>query len=76
MKLMMVKKVSEIHPNLIMILDVSLILYAENGLNPSSFAARAAASTQADFYSCIASAIGTLKGDLHNDAAEATLDFL
>ncbi len=53
--------------------DVSLILYAEHELNASTFAARVTASTQSDFYSCIVSAIGTLRGPLHGGANEEAM---
>jgi 2-methylcitrate synthase len=54
-------------------LDISLILYAEHEFNASTFAARVAASTLADFYSAIVAAIGTLRGWLHGGANEAAL---
>lgn len=54
-------------------IDVSLILYAEHELNASTFAARVTASTQSDFYSCIVSAIGTLRGALHGGANEEAM---
>lgn len=57
-------------------LDASLILYAEHEFNASTFAARVTASTLTDFYSCITSAIGTLRGPLHGGANEATMDFM
>lgn len=53
--------------------DVSLILYAEHELNASTFAARVTASTESDFYSCITSAIGTLRGPLHGGANEEAM---
>ncbi len=57
-------------------MDVSLVLYAEHEFNASTFAARIAASTLADFYSTIAAAIGTLRGPLHGGANEAALDLI
>eukprot|EP00457_Paulinella_chromatophora_P007383 gb/GEZN01007406.1/.p1 GENE.gb/GEZN01007406.1/~~gb/GEZN01007406.1/.p1 ORF type:complete len:382 (+),score=38.48 gb/GEZN01007406.1/:38-1183(+) len=51
--------------------DQSLILYAEHGYAASTFNARVVASTLSDAHSCIASAIGTLKGPLHGGANEA-----
>jgi len=57
-------------------LNASLILYAEHEFNASTFAARVTASTLADFYSCITSAIGTLRGPLHGGANEATMAFI
>ena len=57
-------------------MDISLILYAEHDFNASTFAARVTASTRADFYSAITSAIGTLRGPLHGGANEAAMEFL
>ena len=55
------------------LIDKDLILHAEHGVNASSFAARVAASTRADFYSCMTAAISTLKGPLHGGAAEGVM---
>lgn len=57
-------------------LDLSLILYAEHEFNASTFAARVCASTDSDFYSCIVSAIGTLRGSLHGGANEAAMTLI
>lgn len=57
-------------------LDVSLILYAEHEFNASTFAARVTASTGADFYSAICSAIGTLRGPLHGGANEQAMELI
>lgn len=57
-------------------LDVSLILYAEHEFNASTFAARVTASTLADFYSALTTAIGTLRGPLHGGANEAAMELL
>ncbi len=64
------KKPSEEHRRAI---DVSLILYAEHEFNASTFAARVTASTESDFYSCIVSAVGTLRGALHGGANEEAM---
>lgn len=56
--------------------DQSLILYAEHGYNASTFAALITASTLSDMYSCIASAVGTLKGPLHGGANEKAIEML
>jgi 2-methylcitrate synthase len=53
--------------------DASLTLYAEHGFNASTFAARVAVATLADFYSGITAAIGTLSGPLHGGANEAAM---
>jgi len=55
------------------LVDVSLVLYAEHEFNASTFAARVTASTLSDFYSCIVSAIGTLRGPLHGGANEEAM---
>lgn len=57
-------------------MDVSLILYAEHEFNASTFAARVTASTESDFYSCIVSAIGTLRGALHGGANEEAMKLI
>lgn len=57
-------------------INVSLILYAEHEFNASTFAARVTASTNSDFYSCICSAIGTLRGPLHGGANEFAMDLI
>ena len=54
-------------------LDKSLILYAEHEFNASTFTARVIAGTGSDLYSCIAGAIGALRGPKHGGANEAAL---
>lgn len=58
------------------VLNLSLILYAEHEFNASTFAARVTAATLSDFYSCICSAIGTLRGSLHGGANEEALKLI
>jgi len=58
------------------IMDVALILYADHGMNASTFGATVAASTLADLYSTIIAAISTLKGPLHGGAIEAALNLI
>ncbi|OGT38837.1 MAG: 2-methylcitrate synthase [Gammaproteobacteria bacterium RIFCSPHIGHO2_12_FULL_38_14] len=70
MQLLLGKKPSE---EIRRCLDVSLILYAEHEFNASTFAARVTASTLSDFYSCIVTAIGTLRGALHGGANEEAM---
>lgn len=55
------------------VLDVSLILHADHGMNASTFAAIVTASTLSDMYSAITSAIGALKGPLHGGANEGVI---
>jgi citrate synthase len=56
--------------------DAALVLHAEHGLNASTFAARVTAGTTADIYSCVVSAIGTLKGPLHGGANVRVMQML
>lgn len=58
------------------VLDKSLILYAEHELNASTFAARIIASTLSDLHSAIIAAIGALKGPLHGGANEKAMEML
>ena len=55
-------------------LDRSLILYAEHEFNASTFTARVIAGTGSDIYSCIAGAIGALRGPKHGGANEVALE--
>lgn len=55
------------------VMSTSLILYAEHEFNASTFTARICASTLSDFYSCIAAAIGSLRGPLHGGANEEAM---
>jgi len=49
-------------------LDAYFVLLADHGFNASTFAARVTASTWADMYASVTSAIATLQGDLHGGA--------
>jgi 2-methylcitrate synthase len=51
-------------------LDRSLILYAEHEFNASTFTARVIAGTGSGIYSCVAGAIGALRGPKHGGANE------
>src|SRR5207344_594754 len=55
-------------------MHTSLNLYAEHEFNASTFAARVIAGTGSDMYSCIAGAIGALRGPKHGGANEAAFD--
>lgn len=55
------------------VMSTSLILYAEHEFNASTFTARICASTLSDIYSCIAAAIGSLRGPLHGGANEKAM---
>jgi citrate synthase len=58
------------------IIDASLILHAEHGMNASTFAARVTGGTLADMHSAVTSAIGALKGPLHGGANEQVMRML
>lgn len=58
-------------------IDLALVLLADHELNPSSFAARIAASTDASLLACLMAALATLSGPRHGgacDRVEALLD--
>src|SRR5688572_6154164 len=56
--------------------DAILILYAEHEFNASTFSARVTASTIADMYAAITTALGTWKGPLHGGANEESMKML
>jgi len=58
------------------IMDVALIVHAEHTMNASTFSALVTASTEADPYTSISAAIGTLSGPLHGGANEEVLYML
>src|SRR5579863_2564513 len=55
-------------------MQTSLILYAEHEFNASTFTARVIAGTGSDLYSCIAGAIGALRGPKHGGANEVAFE--
>lgn len=55
-------------------MQVSLNLYAEHEFNASTFTARVIAGTGSDIYSCIAGAIGALRGPKHGGANEVAFE--
>ena len=55
-------------------MHTSLILYAEHEFNASTFTSRVIAGTGSDFYSCIAGAIGALRGPKHGGANEVAFE--
>lgn len=63
----------EPNPLLERIMDVALIVHAEHTINASTFSALVTASTLADPYTVVSSAIGTLSGPLHGGANEQVL---
>lgn len=69
------RRVSEAAPAI----ERALVLAADHELNPSSFAARVAASAGGDLYACLGAAIATLSGPRHGgacDRVEALVDAL
>jgi citrate synthase len=58
------------------VLDTCLILHAEHTMNASTFCGLVTASTLADPYTVVASAIGALKGPLHGGANEEVIAML
>jgi len=57
-------------------LDVGLVCHAEHSFNASTFAAREVASTRAHMYAAVASAVGSLSGDLHGGANARVMEML
>ncbi|MEO7035681.1 MAG: citrate synthase [Polyangiaceae bacterium] len=57
-------------------LDAYWVTVSDHGLNASTFAPRVVASTGSDVISCIAAALGALKGPLHGGAPGPVLDML
>ncbi|MFP5305710.1 MAG: 2-methylcitrate synthase [Gammaproteobacteria bacterium] len=55
-------------------MHTSLILYAEHEFNASTFTGRVIAGTGSDIYSCIAGAIGALRGPKHGGANEVAFE--
>jgi len=58
------------------IMDVALIVHAEHTMNASTFSTMVVASSQADPYSSISAAVGSLSGALHGGANEDVLRML
>jgi len=61
-------------PSWVRAMHTSLILYAEHEFNASTFAARVIAGTGSDMHSCIAGAIGALRGFRHGGANEVAFE--
>ena len=64
------KKPSELDSKL---LEISMILHADHGMNASTLTAVATSASLSDLYSSIVGAIGSLKGPLHGGANEVVL---
>jgi len=63
-------------PEIVKLFDACLILHAEHTINASTFSAMVTASTLANPFSSVASAVGTLSGPLHGGANENVLAML
>ncbi len=57
-------------------IDTVFVLYADHGFNASTFSARVTASSLADLYAAVTTAIGTLKGRLHGGANQQAMEML
>ncbi|PZR59748.1 MAG: citrate synthase [Candidatus Meridianibacter frigidus] len=57
-------------------LDTYLVLLADHSFNASTFSARVTASTRADIYAAVTSAVATLEGDLHGGAPSKVMTML
>jgi citrate synthase len=66
----------EPEPDVARVMDICFILHAEHSMNASTFAGRVTASTLADPYTVISSAIGALTGPLHGGANEQVIHML
>jgi citrate synthase len=58
------------------IIRTALVLLADHELNPSTFAARVAASTRASFAACCMAGYATLTGPFHGEAAAHAVTYL
>ena len=67
---------NEPEPMMAEVLDTALVLHAEHTMNASTFSGMVTASTLADAYTLVSSAIGSLAGPLHGGASEKVLDML
>jgi citrate synthase len=57
-------------PAVVSLLQAALVLYADNGLNPSSFTARCVASAGSTPYALVAAGLAALRGSKHGGACE------
>ena len=58
------------HAAVARLLDAALVLYADNGLNPSSFTARCVASAGSTPYAVVTAGLAALQGSKHGGACE------
>ncbi|MDM7916666.1 MAG: citrate synthase/methylcitrate synthase, partial [Candidatus Eisenbacteria bacterium] len=60
-------------PRYARVMDISLILHADHGMNASTFTTMVVNSSMADMYGSVAAGIASLKGPLHGGANEMVL---
>ena len=60
-------------PELATLMDLSLILHADHGMNASTFSTMVVNSSLSDMYGSITAGLASLKGPLHGGANEAVL---
>lgn len=58
------------------VFDTALILHMDHGCNNSTFTARVVSSTEADIYTAVVAALGSLSGPLHGGANERVIHML
>jgi citrate synthase len=58
------------------VMDVSLLIHADHGMNASTFASLVVAATLSDIHSAITAGIAALKGPLHGGANEEVMKIL
>ena len=63
-------------PDVAALLQAALVLYADNGLNPSSFTARCVASAGSTPYALVAAGLAALQGTKHGGACERAAGLL
>lgn len=63
-------------PETVRIIDKTLILHADHGMNASTFTAMVIHSSLSGLYSAVVGGIGSLKGPLHGGANEKAIEML
>ena len=63
-------------PDVAALLQAALVLYADNGLNPSSFTARCVASAGSTPYALVSAGLAALQGTKHGGACERAAGLL
>lgn len=58
------------------VMDISMILHADHGMNASTFTSMVVSSSLSDMYSAVTAGIGSLKGPLHGGANEKVIEIL